>query len=492
MKVRNLAVAILIGLTAVAESARASEQYYALYMGGKKIGHAVRSREAAGGKVTHVEEVSITLSRGEMPVAVRQVEKSIETPEGKPLGFESVQDMGIMAMHVTGRVNDAGKFIVTMESMGSKQESVIDWPSGAMMAEGLRLLTEKKGLKEGVAFSAKIFSPMLMQAIDANVAVGAKEEVDLLGRVVSLHKVTTTLNVPNAGVMAITSYVDEQLEEQKVITPVMGMQIEMVACTKEFALSPNDVVDVLNKLSLASPQPIENISSAKSITYYLKPLAGANDIRIPSTDNQSVRVEKDGTIVVTVAPVAAAKGVRFPYRGTDEKVLTSLKPTQYVQSDRKEIIELARKAVGSTKDAAEAVRRIEAFVAQYIENKSLTVGYASAAEVAASRKGDCSEFSVLTAALCRAAGIPAQVVAGVAYIDEFLDLKTIFGGHAWVQAYVGDKWVGVDSTFKSSGRGGYDAGHIALAVGEGDPADFFGMVSSLGKFRIEKITVSMK
>jgi hypothetical protein len=84
------------------------------------------------------------------------------------------------------------------------------------------------------------------------------------------------------------------------------------------------------------------------------------------------------------------------------------------------------------------------------------------------------------------------VVAGVAYVDEFLGLKTIFGGHAWVQAYVGGKWVGLDSTFKSSGRGGHDAGHIALAVGDGDPTDFFGMVNSLGKFRIEKIEVGRK
>ena len=123
------------------------------------------------------------------------------------------------------------------------------------------------------------------------------------------------------------------------------------------------------------------------------------------------------------------------------------------------------------------------------------MGYASAAEVAESRKGDCSEFAVLTAALCRAVGIPAQVCVGVAYVDEFGGIQG-FGGHAWDQAYVGadeqgkgGKWIGLDAAFKGSGRGGYDAGHIALAVGNGDPGDFFNMATTLGQFKVDKVEV---
>ena len=154
------------------------------------------------------------------------------------------------------------------------------------------------------------------------------------------------------------------------------------------------------------------------------------------------------------------------------------------------MIKLARRAVGDTKDAAQAVSKIEAFVADYVQDKNLSIGYASAAEVAASRQGDCSEFAVLTAAMCRSLGIPAQVVMGIAYVDDFAGLQTGFGGHAWVCAYVGDKWVGLDSAFKSSGRGGYDAGHIAQAVGNGNPEDFFALIGTVGQFKIDKIIVA--
>ncbi len=271
----------------------------------------------------------------------------------------------------------------------------------------------------------------------------------------------------------------------------MGMTIEQVACTKEFALGEIDVLEMVDKMFMASPEPLDDVGSARSITYYLSPVTDEVDLKIPSNDNQKVEQLSGGTIILTVEPVVAPRGVRFPYHGTDPTALKALEPTRYVESGQKVIIDLARRAVVRTKDTADAVRKIEAFVAEYVENKSLSVGYASAAEVAASRQGDCSEFAVLAAAMCRAVGIPAQVVVGVAYVKDFAGHQG-FGGHAWVQAYVGSKWVGLDAAFKSAGFGGYDAGHIALAVGSGNPEDFLNLLNTMGQFKIDKVTVEKR
>jgi transglutaminase-like putative cysteine protease len=222
--------------------------------------------------------------------------------------------------------------------------------------------------------------------------------------------------------------------------------------------------------------------------YHLEPLPDAN-LTIPANDNQQIQRLADGKIILTVRPVATPVGVTFPYKGDNEAALKALEPTAFVQSDQKVIIDLARRAVGRTNDAAEAISRIEAFVADYVEDKNLSVGYASAVEVASSRQGDCSEHAVLTAALCRAVGIPAQVVTGLAYVEEWMTVQNGFGGHAWTQAYVGDKWIGLDAAFRGTGRGGYDAGHIALAAGNGDPGDFFSLVTSMGQFKIDRVEV---
>ena len=69
-----------------------------------------------------------------------------------------------------------------------------------------------------------------------------------------------------------------------------------------------------------------------------------------------------------------------------------------------------------------------------------------------------------------------------------------FGGHAWVQAYIGGdedgKWIGLDAAFKAAGLGGYGPGHIALALGNGNPEDFFNLVNIIGQFEIKKVTVN--
>jgi len=463
-------------------------EYLAVFMENKKIGHAIQSRVVSDEKVTTSEQVSLTISRGGISMTIEMTETSIEMTSGEPLGFEVTQQLGAMAMKVTGQVDKQGEVTLTTTSMGAEQKNTLQWPQGAVMAEGLRLMTLKKGLKEGTEYSVKIFSPGIMQAVDTKISIGPEQNIDLLGRVVPLREVTTTLIMPGAGEIVSTGYVDRDLKMQKSIMPIAGMQVVMVACAKEFALGENDVLELIDKMFLKSPEPLRNLASTRSITYELSPVKEESDFTIPSNDNQKAQRLDSGKVILKVEPVAAPAGVKFPYKGSDAAILEALEPTRFLQSDNEQVIALARRAVGGTKDAAEAAGKIESFVAEYIENRSLSVGYASAAEVAASRQGDCSEFAVLTAAMCRAVGIPAQVVAGVAYVDDFMGNRG-FGGHAWTQAYIGDKWIGLDASFKGAGRGGYDAGHIALAAGNGEPGDLFNLAPTLGQFKIDKVTI---
>ena len=465
-------------------------EYFALFMEGKKVGYAIQSRTVADKKVTTTEKANITMSRANVPLVINSMDTCVETIEGKPLSFESLQELAARTMRVAGTVDEQGMVNMTVASMAGQQKSTFEWPSGAVMSEGLRLILLKKGLKQGLSYTAKVFSPSIMRALDVEIYIGPKRNVDLLGRVVALTEVITTFKMPEAGEIISTLYVDDDLRMQKNIMPIAGIRVEMIACAKEFALSDNDVFEVIGKMFLPSPVPLNDVSEVDSITYYLSPTADANILTIPSTDNQSVQPGKDGVVIVTVKPVAAPAGAKFPYKGADKAILEALKPTRFVQSDNEKIIELAKQAVGDTKDAAEAVKRIEAFVGNYIENRSLSVGYASAVEVAASRQGDCSEFAVLTAAMCRAVGIPARVVAGIAYVKDFAGLQDRFAGHMWVEAYVGDKWIGIDASFKGAGLGGYDPGHIIQAIGNGNPEDFFKLVSILGKFKIDKVIVN--
>ena len=475
----------------VVESQIGEAEYFAVFMEGKKAGYAISTRVVSEDEVITSDELSLTLSRAGISLSVTMNTKIVETSDGKPLGFECVQDLGLMKMEISGTIQPDGKLALINRSAGSEQKSVIEWPSGALMAEGLRLLQEEKGLQEGTEYSYRMFDPTMARALDAKISVGTNEQVDLLGRVVTLTEVTSILSMPGMGEMASKSYLDEDLNLQKSVSPIMGITMEMVACPKEFALGKNDVVELVGKMFIDSPVPLDDLGSTVSVAYYLEPLPEAK-LMIPPNDNQQIQQFDGGKLILTVRPVAAPAGVTFPYKGDNEAALKALEPTPFVQSDQKVIIDLARRAVGGTKDAAVAISKIEAFVADYVEDKNLSVGYASAVEVALSRQGDCTEHAVLAAALCRAVGIPAQVVSGLAYVDQWGTVVNGFGGHAWTQAYIGDKWIGLDAAFRGTGRGGYDAGHIALAAGNGDPGDFFSLVTSMGQFEIDRIEVKKR
>jgi hypothetical protein len=488
MKIRCIfAVCLVLAAAGVSNAKSEETEYYAVFMEGKKIGHVIRSRVTAEGKVTTTQETSMQMSRADTPVTVNTTETNIETTDGKPLGFKVVQDFGTTSVSISGVVDEQWIVDATATSMGKEQKKTVGWPSGAVMDEGLRLLQLEKGLKEGLEYGVKIFNPANIQAIEAKIHIGPKQNVDLLGRVVAFTEVKTIMKIPEGGEIVTTDYVDKDLRMQKSVIPMMGAQMEMIACAKEFALGENDVLELVDKMFLASPEPLNNIESAKSVTYYLKPSDQVKMLTIPSSDNQSVEQLKEGGVIVTVRPVAAPAGVKFPYEGKDSNVLEAMKPTSFLQSDYNDIIELAKRAVGETKDAAEAVKKIESFVSGYIENRSLSVGYASAAEVAASKVGDCTEFAVLTASMCRSIGIPARIVFGLVYVKAFGSRENVFGGHAWVEAYVGDKWIGLDATRAPKGFG---LGHITLAIGNGEPADFFNLVTTLGQFKIDKVIIN--
>ena len=472
----------------VSESKAGETEYFALFMEGKKVGYAIQSRDIEGDKVTTSVELKITLSRAGVSVSVQTKADTYETVEGKPLGFELEQALGMMATKTTATIDEQGKVKVKT----GQQELEFDWPGDAVMSEGMRLLLLERGLAEGTTYNVKFFDPSMMQVVDVEVKVGSKQNIDLLGRIVALTEVQSNVSSEQIGSIVSTEYYDDELRLQKSIMPVMGMTIEQVACTREFALGQIDVFEVVDRMFMRSPEPLGEVGSARSITYYLSPIKKEADLKIPSDDNQRVQRDSNGNLILTVEPVVALKGVSFPYKGIDPEALEALNPSRYVESDQKVIIDLARRAVGDTKDSSEAIRKIEAFVADYVEDKNLSVGYASAVEVASSRQGDCTEHAVLAAALCRAVGIPAQVVTGLAYVEQWRTVQNGFGGHAWTQAYIGDKWVGLDAAFRGAGLGGYDAGHIALAAGSGNPEDFLNLVSTMGQFNIDRVEVKKR
>jgi hypothetical protein len=268
----------------------------------------------------------------------------------------------------------------------------------------------------------------------------------------------------------------------------MGMGLELVACEKEVALRQDDIVDFLDKLSLACPVALSKADLVGPISYEFTATT-TKPLIIPSTDTQTVKEIAPGRFEVTVHPITPQGLVKYPYNGKDKDIKKALDPTEYLQTKDSKIVDLVKYAATTPEDAVKASLQIENFVMGYITKKDFSVGYASAAEVARSRQGDCTEHALLTAAICRSAGIPARVVCGLVYADAIGEKKNVFGAHMWTEVYLGDKWYPIDSTRAPNG---FSAGHITLARSDGNPTDFFSLVNTLGCFKIDKVTVAPK
>ena len=455
-------------------------EWLAVLVEGHKSGYLKSVRRIFSDRVETEVTTDMEMRRADAVIPIRTVSVMTETPDGKPLRIEKRTEGAGMSRVEIGVLGADGLLHLTTEAEGRRSTRTVEWPSGALMNEGQRLEALRHGLKPGTEYSSVYFDPDLLEAIQVSVRVGEKIATDLLGRTVVGTAVTVVMHVRGTETI-LETVVDDEMNTFLARSTQMGLSVEMVACTEAFALSRNDPAEIIDAAFVQSPKPLSEKRRERPLTYTLRLVDEAQNRSIVATDEQTVRSQGE-TVVVTVTKGAPSQKERFPYDGSDADALAALTADTWIQSDDPEILSAAKTAVGDATDTWSAAKNIERFAATYIADKNFSVGYASALETLHSRQGDCTEHALLTAALCRAVGIPAQVVFGLVYVPEFNGKKNLFGGHAWTRVFVDGRWWSLDAAL-----GAFDTGHLALAVSGGDPADFFQIINLIGNIEIVEV-----
>ncbi|HEY8205856.1 MAG TPA: transglutaminase-like domain-containing protein, partial [Myxococcaceae bacterium] len=150
----------------------------------------------------------------------------------------------------------------------------------------------------------------------------------------------------------------------------------------------------------------------------------------------------------------------------------NLKASLAVESDKREVKELAKKVVGDEKDAYAAAEKISRWVFEHVQS---AYGFSAdrTTDVMRQMKGDCTEHALLAVSLMRASGIPAKRIDGVIYLKGSDGVPALLW-HEWVAAYVGGEWVELDPTW---GQPIADATHFA--VGEETGAEIAPLIGEL-------------
>jgi len=281
-----------------------------------------------------------------------------------------------------------------------------------------------------------------------------------------------------AGAAGFTGWIDEQ--GRVVQASQLGFDLRRVPYEVAFenwrlasakgAIGPAAVSedrDILETTAIGANRRLDPKISSLRVTL------GNADLR--GFDLRSPRQSMNGdTMVVTREPAQALVAPYTLPNGGQQLMPELTRAEPLVQSNHPDILRLAKRLASGQRDPRVVAERINQWVYDSL-TKRITFGIPSALQVLHARAGDCNEHAQLFVALARAAGIPARVDAGLAYIDGK------FYYHAWPEVFLRD-WVSVDPTF---GEFPADAAHLRFTIGGlGRQAE---MVRLMGRLKLEVV-----
>lgn len=478
---RSPVVALLLAIvgicvrTAAADWTVEDDRWFELSLAGKPCGsiHAMIERE--GDRVRSTRAMQMRLARGDTKVEVASQTTFLETARGEPIEATLHQAMGGAPVDTTfAFARDGGQWKVTIKDQTATREKMLPGEGWLAPAALERFVKErmKAGARDIKYQSVDVESGLevvtvVMQkrgsgqanidfeAAPRTIPVAVWSSVDSLQKLDVVERYAPDgLLVDSTVKLGIGELKTRLTSREKAIEASQKSGAEVLV--NSFVPAKRRIFGVMEKtaLSLRISMKEGEIAEFPSVGAQRVHRTGPNEIELEiQADRGSAPVGDEATNPAYLAKSSLIDGSAPEVRAILERAL----PKDSKLSPR-EKAEVLRKATERA-----------------LPNKNLASAFASAAEAARSRGGDCSEHGVLLAALLREAGIPARIASGLIYADHFAGEKNVWAWHVWTQALLptadgsGVEWVDYDATLPVR----FHAAHICVAVGslEGGATD---------------------
>lgn len=461
---KNLQILLLGALLAAAvpdsthadEAPRAdTELWYKIDLAGQPAGW-MQSREIWRGELRETEsKIQLRFRRGDSEQTIEIHSRFEETLGGEPKKAWIRQSLGPQPVEITYFYSTEG---ITSESKqaGETTRQILPLPAEAWVPPGRAQDTIRDHLQKGSA-------SFVLRTVDPQAGILPFEtrweliQGDVEAFVAGRPVITSRWRQSQTLTPGLESTIDLDEDGNMVssTTPMMGMELHMERVLRAEALAPAEAPELLLETFIHPDRALENPRSLRAARFEITVPGGLPEA-LPSIGYQ--RAVLDGnraevSIDLDRQPPAAPL--------TAEERALYLHPTTFLQYEDSVLRELHRRLAADLPETpntrAEALRR---FVDGHLEEKNLDSVLATASEAASTRAGDCTEHSVLLAALLRADGIPSRVVAGLIYVEEFAGAQSFFGYHMWTQAHLDGRWIDLDATLSRP----FDATHIAFVT----------------------------
>ncbi|OGP91370.1 MAG: hypothetical protein A2031_03235 [Deltaproteobacteria bacterium RBG_19FT_COMBO_43_11] len=319
------------------------------------------------------------------------------------------------------------------------------------------------GMEKDATRPFSIFDPSTRSIRAIKVTREADEVIPIMGKRVLTQKFCADfMGAKNCAWLGKDS---EILKE----TGLLGLSMEKVSPEKaREGIASDSSIDFAQIASITSNI---NITNPEKLTEIKIKITGIRDLFfLLNGGRQNFR---QGIMTITKENFSSLKALK---NKPPEEINQYLQPSVLVQSNHPQIKAQAQKIVLPTDNSQQKMRKIVNWVYINIEKKPV-LSVPNALEILNNKTGDCNEHAVLTAALLRAAGLPAQIETGLIYLNGR------FYYHAWNIVYIG-QWITTDSVFNQIPA---DVTHIRLVRGEG--GEQLNLLGVMGKIQLEVLSI---
>lgn len=437
------------------------ESWDAAYLEGAKAGYVhttVRAFEQ-NGRATYRTTVELDLSvkRFHDAISLRMESGTEESESGQLTGIFMTQHTGSnQQINLRGQVIDD-----EMQLTINGSTRAIPWDRKAIGLYAQEWLAKQRRIKPGDRFSYLTCEPTITALVTNRVKVEDYEDVLLPGsgkKQRLLKTVTTPDKIESIQLPALTAWLDKEYIPLRAQADMPGLgKLTLLRTDRQTALRrgaggadvPDIGFDQHIPLRQRIPTPYETERAVYRIT-----IKGDDDpaSSFARDSRQQVKNVHGNTFELTVHAKAEPAPVEKPGKVKDE----FLKNCHFITSDDSVVQEHARRAVGREMDPWRKALRIEQWVHTNMQTTN-TEAFATASHVARHLQGDCTEYAVLTAAMCRAVGVPSRTAVGLLYIDGARG--PAMGFHMWTEVWVRGQWMPIDATL---GRGYVGATHLKI------------------------------
>lgn len=468
------------------------ETWEAYFLQGARAGYAHTTRRPAKHGRHDVVEIEVTndltIRRfGEVShqhVAV----SSVETTAGRLLELRSETKVGPQSIVVTARV-DGDRLVVVSGDGAGRPAHAHPWSNDVGGLTAIEDSLTAKPMQPGERRSIRLVMPLLNDVLIVENRLRALdyEATPLLHGEYELLRIESQVVMPGGQTIDSLLWTDRAGETLKTSMTALGM--DTYRTTKEVALeeATTALFDLGFETIVKLARPLVRPHHTSEVRYRVR-LKHADPAAVFVTGaTQQIR-SLDAHTAEVIVRALTVDDTRPPFeQGSKAPTEADRAPNDFVQSDDRQVQRLAHEATGDEQDPTRIALALERFVHERIEQKNFGQAFATAAEVAKSLEGDCTEHAVLLAALARARGIPARVAVGLVYIES----QQGFGYHMWNELYLNGRWVPLDATL---GRGRVGGAHLKLAdsnLAEGGAvSSFLPVVNVIGQLEIEILQVA--